>query len=264
MRKYLKTLKISLQNTFIYRYNYLFSCLINIFATTILIFLWRSIYLFNNRIENYTLASMLLYIFIANTVFNIIDTSSIADRVSEDIRLGQLSIYLLRPFSYFYYQFAQICGIKFSRLPVILFLYGILGTLLFYYLHGASTGFSISVMSIFFFFIFILLSFFWNFMFDYLLGALGFWMENPWVIFFIKGERLIIPIDLLPSSLKSFLEYLPFKYYVYFPYKILSGTVSFNECMWNLFILIAWIAGIFFFIRFFWKKSIKNYTAAGG
>jgi ABC-2 type transport system permease protein len=270
MRKYFKALKISLLKTFIYRYNYIISCLINIFSTVILIFFWRSIYLFSGNVGSYTLSSMLLYIFIANTVYELIDTSSIANTVSDDIRLGQLNIYLIRPFSYFSYQFAQICGTKVTRLPIMFFLYGGLGIFLSISLNGSGTSFSISAMTILFFAVFILFSFLFNFLFDYLLGTLGFWIENPYVVFFIKGEiavflcGLAIPIDLFPEFLKNFLEYLPFKYYVFFPYKILSGTVSFNECMWNLLLLMAWVGGISLLTYTVWKKSIKNYTATGG
>jgi ABC-2 type transport system permease protein len=213
---------------------------------------------------------MLLYIFIANTVFDLIDTSSTASTVSDDIRLGQLNNYLIRPFSYFFYQFAQECGTKVTKLPITISVYGVLGALLFTLLNVTDISFTISITSLLFFFAFILLSFFWNFMLDYLLGTLGFWIENPWVVFFIKGEiimflcGLAIPIDLFPPFLRSFLEYLPFKYYVFFPYKILNGTVAFNECMWNLLLLIAWVGGISLFTYIVWKRSVKNYTATGG
>lgn len=270
MKKFISVLKLSIYNTFEYRNNYIISCLINILSTVILIFLWRSIFLFDNKIKSYNLSSMLIYIFIVNTIFDMIDTSYIASIVSDDIRLGQLNFYLIRPYSYLKYQFASAVGNKITKIPVIFVLNGIMGIILLFYLNEASLKLNLSIISIIFFILFLFLSFLWCFLLDFFLGVLGFWMENPWAIFFIKGEIIsflsgvAIPIDLFPTFLKKMLDYLPFKYYVFFPYKVLIGEVTYKECVQNLFIFIAWIFFIIVITNIVWQKSIKTYTAVGG
>lgn len=271
MEKYFKMLKISLQSTFVYRQNYIISSFINILSILIVIFLWQGVYLFNKSIKLYSLPAMILYIFIVNTIFQIINTSEISSRVSDDIRLGTLSIYLIRPFSYFFSQLADITGSIITKIPMIIILNGIVG--LFFIIFSniiGNIGFSLSIISVLLFLIFILLSFIWNYLFDYLLGTLGFWVDNPWIIFYIKGHvlslicGLVVPIDLFPSYIKNVLEFLPFQYYVFFPYKVLIGAVSLADCIMNLLLFIGWIVGISIITFYVWKKSIKKYTAAGG
>ncbi len=272
MEKYLKMLKISLQNTFIYRQNYIVSSLINILSILIVIFLWKSIYTINNNsIKAYSMASMILYIFIVNTVFEVVNTSAISSKVSNDIRLGTLSNYLMRPMSYLLFQFADTCGAKLAKLPMILVLNGVFGVFFFmaYDIVG-KTGFAITGGSVLLFTVFILLSFLWNYLFDYLLGVIGFWMDNPWILFYLKRQilplvcGLLIPIDLFPNVIKNVLEVLPFQFYVYFPYKVLIGSVTLQQYMNNMLFFMAWIVGIGLVAQIVWKKSLKKYTAVGG
>jgi ABC-2 type transport system permease protein len=234
--------------------------------------LWKSIYTIDNSsIKAYSMASMVLYIFIVNTVFEMVNTSSISSKVSNDIRLGTLSNYLLRPMSYLLYQFADTCGAKLAKLPMILVLNGIFGAFfcVTYNIMG-ETGFAITGESVLFFTVFILLSFLWNYLFDYLLGVIGVWMDNPWILFYLKRQilplvcGLLIPIDLFPNVIKNVLEALPFQFYVYFPYKVLIGSVSLQQCINNLLLFAAWIVGIGVFTQIVWKKSLKKYTAVGG
>lgn len=272
MGKYLKMLKISLQNTFIYRQNYIISSIINVLSILIVMFLWKSIYIINDTsIKSYSLASMMLYIFIVNTVFEIVNTAAISNKVSNDIRLGTLSNYLMRPVSYFLFQFADTCGDKIAKLPMILILNGIFGVFFCasYDIVG-NVDFLITTGSVLLFFVFILLSFIWNYFFDYLLGVMGFWMDNPWILFYLKRQLLplvcglLIPIDLFPDIIKNILEILPFQFYVYFPYKVLIGAVTMQQCVNNMVLFIVWIIGMGIITQFIWGKSLKKYMAVGG
>ncbi len=96
------------------------------------------------------------------------------------------------------------------------------------------------------------------------------WIENPWIVFYIKGHLvtllggLLIPIDLFPEFLQVIIDYLPFKYYVFFPFKVLIGEVATIEVLKNLGYFLIWIIGLSILTNFTWKKSLNQYTAVGG
>jgi ABC-2 type transport system permease protein len=162
-------------------------------------------------------------------------------------------------------------GAKVARTPIIVAVTGIVGVVFFGITsRNAPLDISFSWLTAAFFVVFVALSFVWNFIFDFLLGTIGFWFENPWVVFMVK-ERitallcgLLVPIDLFPSGLQQALRFFPFKFYVFFPYKVLIGEISPHECWLNLLLFLVWIGGMSLITLIVWTRSIKNYTAVGG
>lgn len=271
MGKYTKTLKISLQNTFAYRLDYFISMFVNIMALLIVVFLWQSIFYFHNTITRYSFPSMIFYLFNVHILAIIINTENISRKVEHDIRTGLLNMYLLRPYSYFLSQFLDTIGTKITKTPIIILVTSMVGVCFFMMTErGADVDISLSLPSVSFFIIFVLLSFLWNFVFDFLLGTVGFWVENPWVVFMVKARvttllcGLLVPIDLFPPALQRILQFLPFKFYVFFPYKILTGTISMHNCWTNLLIFSLWIGSISLLTMCVWRIAIKKYTAVGG
>jgi ABC-2 type transport system permease protein len=272
MRKYLKAIKLSSQITFVYNVNYLVASFIQLLSLLITIFMWQAVFHMNGSIDQYSFTSMIMYIFIVNTVFDLIGTNNISDKVSNDIRSGQLSIYLMRPFPHVLALFADLCGNKLTKIPMLLVLNGLVGTIIIYYSssNNGDLNVNVTLQSILLFLVFISFSFLWNYILDYLLGLIGFWVDNPWILFYIKGHvtavfcGLIIPLNLFPSWIRHILDYLPFQYYVYYPYQVLMGYTTASVYVTNLSIFMGWIVVIILITLIVWKKSINRFTAAGG
>lgn len=273
MGKYLKAVKFSSQITFSYNKNFLISSIIQICSLLITIFMWKAVFHFNNNsIEEYSLTDMIIYIFIVNTVFDLIGSNNVSERVSNDIRSGQLSIYLMRPYPHVLALFFDLIGNKITKIPMILVMNGLVGSFVLYYSHQRNEDvyFNFSAQSVVMFLFFLLFSFFWNYIFDYLLGLVAFWMDNPWILFYIKGHvtavfcGLIIPLNLFPNGVQKVLDYLPFQYYVFFPYQILSGNIGFYDYLTNLACFLGWILAFMAIMLIVWIKSINRFTAVGG
>lgn len=272
MGKYLKAVKLSSQITLTYNKNFLISSVIQICSLLITIFMWKAVFHMNGSIDQYSFPSMVLYIFVVNTVFDLISTNNMSDRVSNEIRSGQLSVYLMRPFPHVLALFADLCGRQLTKIPMLLILNGLVGGIILYYANSGGEGLNISISAetVCLFLIFIMFSFIWNYIFDYLLGLIGFWIDNPWILFYIKGHvtaifcGLIIPLNLFPHWLRDVLDYLPFQYYVYFPYQVLTGHISAYSYVSNLSLFMGWIAVMMLVMRLVWKKSIYRFAAAGG
>ena len=75
---------------------------------------------------------------------------------------------------------------------------------------------------------------------------------------------LLIPLDLFPAVIKHILDYLPFQYYVYYPYQTLIGGVTTQQALLNVLYFTGWIAGISVITLFGWTRSMARYTAVGG
>ncbi|EFM11977.1 protein of unknown function DUF990 [Paenibacillus curdlanolyticus YK9] len=272
MGKYLKAVKLSAQITFSYNRNFFISSAIQIFSLLITIFLWRAVFHMGGSIEHYSFSDMILYIFVVNTLFDFISTNNISERVSNDIRTGQLSIYLMRPYPHVLALFADLFGTKLTKVPMLFILNGLVGGIIYYCFSVGSQGIdaNLSLHSAGMFLLFVFFSFLWNYLFDYLLGLIAFWVDNPWILFYVKGHvtavfcGLIIPLNLFPAWAQHVLDYLPFRYYVYYPYQVLTGEVGLQDYAANLAYFIGWILVITLIMYAIWKKSVARFTAAGG
>jgi ABC-type uncharacterized transport system, permease component len=124
MSKYLKALKLSSQASLAYNWNFFISTLIQILSLLITLFMWKAVFAAGGDIADYSYASMIVYIFVVNTVFELIGTNNTSARVSNDIRSGALGVWLLRPFPHFFSLLADVVGSKLPRLPALLVMNG--------------------------------------------------------------------------------------------------------------------------------------------
>src|SRR5207244_10380881 len=95
----------------------------------------------------------------------------------------------------------------------------------------------------------LVLTFFLGFYFEVTIGLISFWfLEISSLLFivmslnyFLSGH--MVPLDLLPGTLRTVLECLPFQYMAYFPAKVLLGThdMTPQKLGWGLAIQSAWL-----------------------
>lgn len=87
------------------------------------------------------------------------------------------------------------------------------------------------------------------------------------IIFGVIGEflaGLIIPIPLMPNTLKKFTYLLPFRYTSDLPFRIYAGNISHEEAIISIFIQIFWIITLFILGKFWIKKALKKVVIQGG
>jgi viologen exporter family transport system permease protein len=263
MLKWWQTMKMHWSNTLVYRVNFLLMV-----VGPVLVFffvkvsLWYSIYAGDTeiRIGNYSLSDMLSY-HLWTMVVMLISRSYNFGKLSEDIRLGRVSTYLIYPFSLWEFQVTNFI----SRLIIQIFIAMVCILVLF-------TAFSSYFGNIRFenflkgMLLAVFVSIFW-FSLQYLIGLLTFWLEETWVLAVIAETVIqllsgnIIPLDLFPEWAAHLLNYTPFPYVTFVPVKIIMG--SGGDFLTALANLVFWIIVLNLIVLFVWKKGLKLYTGAG-
>ena len=223
--------------------------------------LWSSIYHFNSsgHIQNYSLEKMIQYQFWIMIIDFFVRAHFFSENISEQIRLGKISSFLLYPFGFIKYQLSLFISDKIIQLFV-----GSLALSLALCFHFTQPINGIILTKSLF--LLCLVSGFW-FITQTLVGLLAFWLEETWslnvcirfIAAFLSGS--LLPLDLYPETLTKILLWTPFPYLIYFPVKLLMGeSVNFGFiCL----VLGSWIIGLFLFMGWVWKKGLNLYTGSG-
>lgn len=226
-------------------------------------FLWLVIIPPGKTLLGYSQSLMLTYI-LGTSLIDSIVLSSRTYAVGEEINNGNLLNFLLKPINYFAYWFSRDIGDKsmnvcFSAVELTLIFIILkppffIQTNPFYLLFFILSA--VLALSIYFFL-------------NFLLGLIGFWSPEVWAPRFIFITLLgffagsLFPLDILPKSIFAVLKFLPFTYLLYFPVKIYLGQLNFPQVLTGLLISLVWVFVIYFLLKFFWQKGLKNYTAYG-
>jgi len=179
--------------------------------------------------------------------------------LSEEIRRGKISTYLIYPFNFWEYHTASFLafqGIQIFISFVTLVLLGFAGLVNIINFHALLIGIIFTLY----------VSIFW-FALQYLIGLAAFWLEETWMIrvimmiisSFLSGAYL--PLEIFPTKLVAILEYTPFPYLSYYPIRLMMGEDL--SIIKGISILSSWLVIILFLNHLTWKKGMRLYTAAG-
>ena len=104
-RKYWKVFDIGLQNTFVYRWNFLLRSLFGIVPLAGTVFIWRAIFEARGAsIGGYEFSTMLFYFLLTILVDNLVTPTEDEWQIAADIRDGRISSFLIKPMSYLAYR----------------------------------------------------------------------------------------------------------------------------------------------------------------
>ena len=178
--------------------------------------------------------------------------------LSEDIRMGRISCYLIYPFNF--WEFHTASFLSFQGLQIFIAAVSLLFFSSFGFLNFQPDTFAQG------FCLTLVISLFW-YTLQYLTGILAFWLEETWILRVILSivanflSGAIIPLDLYPPWLVQTLQYTPFPYLVYYPVQILMGESV--PILQSYLVIGFWTIIVIFCSRLLWRKGIKLYTAAG-
>src|SRR5437762_5587351 len=107
MRKYWHVINIGIQNTLVYRVNFLFRAVFGLIPLMATIFLWRTIYAgkaSGDAVAGYTLAQMTSYYLLVTIVDALTAVNEDDWQIAADIKDGNISQFLLKPIDYLAYR----------------------------------------------------------------------------------------------------------------------------------------------------------------
>lgn len=264
--KYLHVFGMGLQSGLVYRWNFLIRVLFSLLHLAVLHALWSAAYAGGARIGGFSFSETMSY-FLAIIVANYLISAFNEDyQIGEEIRSGTINQFLTKPIDYYSYRltlfFANrlVTGVV-VLLPVVLFL-PLLGDFL---PQPANTWRWFAVVPA------LVMSALIQFSIAYCFGLLAFWFLEiqGFVVLSLAVETLlsgqVFPLDLLPPSLFSLSQWLPFYYQAYFPVAILTERIPDVEtARQGLLIQAAWVALLLLCGRLLWHFGLKRHTAVGG
>jgi ABC-2 type transport system permease protein len=266
--KYWHAINIGIQNTLVYRANFLFRSAFALIPLMATIYLWRAVYASKSAdsdVAGYTLAGMTSYYLLITIVDMLTAVTDDDWQIASDIREGGINQFLLKPIDYLGYRLClfaagRIIYTVVALIPVSLFVLAQSK----YFVGPVSTAafglFSVSVI----------LTGLLQFLMSYTMALLAFWvLEVSTFIFilfafeYIAGGHLF-PLDILPPWLSQALSYTPFPYQLFFPVSVYLGRTSGAELWRGLIIQAFWVVAFFVMARWMWARGIRKYTAFGG
>ena len=266
MGKYLQVFKISFQQEFAYRLNFIMWRVRNVIQIFVVFFLWDTVFSIQGRqLFGYDRDKILTYVF--GLIFiKAFVLSSRAQDVAGDIARGEIINYLLKPINYFKYWLTRDVSSKALNLFFAAGEFSILYLILrppFYFQNNP--------FLIILFLISIILAIFTYYILLFIVNAIPFWApEMGWgghflvtviMVEFLSGS--LFPLDILPLYLQQVLSFTPFPYLIFFPLQVYLGKITGFLLFKGIFISTIWIFILWVFMNWIWKKGFKAYQAYG-
>jgi len=260
MKKYFEISKINFLNNIVYISEFLLRAVFILIILFIFINIWKAIYSGQNLIEGYTLAMIMWYMLMTESI--VVSGSGVVKEVNKDVQSGDLAYQLNKPYSYIGYYFAKSMSYKIISFVITFAMGSILVSLMM-------GGFAFTFSNIPLIIIVVLLALVLDFFMLLCIALLAFWMEDTnsikWIydklLFTVGG--MLVPLEILPKWLANISNYLPFSFAVYHPAKLF---VNFN--LSNFFSVIGFqlIYIIVFMIIsiLIYKKGIRGVNINGG
>jgi len=259
-------INVGIQNTLVYRVNFLFRSAFGLIPLFAMISLWRTVYASNDgNVAGYSLAQMISYYLVVTIVDALTAVNDDDWQIAADIRDGNISQFLMKPIDYLTYRFCLFGAQRMiysavAFLPVAVFIF-----LQREYFVGPPDG-----ATLVFFAISVVMTAVLQFLISYTLALLAFWLlEISTLIFIIFAFEYIMgghlfPLDILPPLLAKALFFTPFPYQMFFPVSIYVGKVSGAAMYQGLVIQFLWLVAFYVLARVVWWRGIRKYSAVGG
>lgn len=261
LRKWRAVYGISLQETIAYRASMLIWILTDTTTAITMPLVWASAAK-SGAIAGYATGEMTLY-YLATLVVTSFVTSHMMWDVAYQVREGVFSIYLVRPMSYYQWQFVNNIAWRTIRpllaLPIALILFALYQPIL----HGATMHLTWE------FFAALFLGHLVSFSVVMAMASISLFVQEAFAIFelyyvphlFLSGY--MFPVALLPDWARSLTHYLPFYYTNGAPVEMLVGKLSGADAQRTLLIQLVWIVSSYAIGQWAWKSGLKHYTAVG-
>ena len=266
--KYVHVLSVGIQNTLVYRTNFLFRAAFGLVPLAATLFLWEAIYAdkpTGTAIGAYTLAQMVSYYLLVTVVDAFTAVAEDDWQIAADIKDGAVSQFLLKPLDFLAYRLClylsgRVIYTSAALIPVAVFLFfqreNLVGP-------AEPWGWILAPLSV-------LMAGLLQFLIAYTVALLSFWVLDVSTFIFIQfafeflASGHLFPLDILPDGLHRLLLWSPYPYLLYFPVGVYLGRIQ-GADLWQGFALqSAWVAAAFLIARFVWSRGLRKYTAVAG
>ncbi len=217
MKKYFEIAKINFLNNIAYFSEFILRAVFILIILFIFINIWKTIYSGQTLIEGYTLAMMIWYLLMTESI--VTSGSGVVKEINRDVQSGDIAYQLNKPYSYIGYYFAKSISYKIIGFVVTF----AIGSVLVFLMSG---GIDFNVSNLPLLIVSIFLALILDFFMLLCIALLGFWFEDTnafrWIydklLFTIGG--MLVPLEIFPKWLADISNALPFSFAVYQPAKL--------------------------------------------
>ncbi len=266
LAKYRTIFGVGLQNTLVYRWNFLLRSVFEVIPLLGTVFLWRAIFASRHEpVGGYGFGSMIYYFLLTNLVTNLITPTEDEWQIAADIREGQINSLLVKPLDYLGYRVSLFLGYRVTysalTLPLVLGLFVCFSRYVTLPRHGETWAWGLLSLT---------LAAFLQFFVTYAVAMLAFWiLEISTVVFivysfeyFLSGH--LFPLDLLPGGVRRLTDWLPFSYELFFPVAVIQESIRGPALYQGLVIQAVWVAVMWGVGQLMWRRGVRRYQAFGG
>ena len=263
MRKYYYIFKSEIMSSL----QYIFNIVLNFIVFSLFIFvfmcLWKYIYSDPSELINgYNMYQMMWYLIGTETLYTVLSGRKFCRRISEDVKGGNISYNLNKPYSYLGYCLSSHLG----EIAIKGFIYiacSIAMGLLFMHQFPELTIFSAIAVLISF-----ALSYMISSTFIICIGLLAFFVENSLPFYWIYSKTILVfgtlfPIEFFPAIIQPFIRYSLI-------YAVSYGPANlFVDFGWNKFFIVIGAQLIYLAVAFgiatlLYRKGVKKLNVNGG
>ncbi len=266
--KYWNVLSIGIQNTLVYRVNFLVRACFGLIPLSATLFLWDTIYSAKEpggNVAGYLLSQMVSYYLIVTIVDSLTAVTEDDWQIAADIKDGNISQFLIKPIDYMSYRLSLFFS---GRL--VYTIAALAPIMLFIYLNRAHFVLPPDLFTWALFLLSTLMAGLLQFFISYTMALLAFWVTEVSTFIFIlfafehiAGGHLF-PLDILPEPVVVALKFSPFPYELFFPVSIYLGRATGAELVLGFAMQAAWVGISYLLARLVWRRGIMRYTASGG
>jgi ABC-2 type transport system permease protein len=198
------------------------------------------------------------------SVVSMLTATWLAEYVAENIRLGGLSPWLLRPAPYITHDIANNIGEKVVKLPLLVPLVALVA-LIFH----SDLRLSVDPRAWLLFALSLPMAAAVAFLLDFVIGSLAFWVQDVRGLIRVKGlvgallNGQLAPLALFPHSFAGFLHAQPFRYTLSFPLEVLTGRLSTAELARGFAWQVFYCGALWACYRLVWRYGLRSYSATG-
>ena len=260
------TFIVGIQNTFVYRWNFLLRTVFGIVPLAGMIFLWRAVTASGGgHLGGYDFGGIIFYFALVVFLENLISSTEDDWQIVADIRDGRISALLLKPLNYLTYRVALYLSYRLTYIAVVGL--PIIGVVWFLrqYLHLPSDP-----LTWFVFGLSTVMAAAMQFLTSYVLGLVAFWVLEVSTLIFIAYSfeyflsGMIFPLDILPTWMQPFIQWSPFTYQMFFPVQVAMQRIQ-GPALWQgLAIQVGWVLLYYTAGMLVWRAGVRKYQAFGG
>lgn len=259
MNKYFLVTKLALQDIFEYKLDFFLQSAKYGLVVTCMALIWLAVER-SGHPGLFTQNQTISYFFFAAILYPL--SNFHPWYFENDIRLGSLVKYLVKPISpivyYFFFQMAQVVLDMMIKLVVFW------GILLLFHLSP-----QITAIQFFLFLLYCPFVFFFSFLWLTLVSMFSFWITEAYAIRwavtivtrFLSG--ILVPLLYFPNRIQSLLHVLPFTSLAFTPIQFILGNISVVQFLYSLVVLLGWTVVLGVIYLSVWHRGLLQFEANG-